>query len=561
MIQRSDAQNAIAQAFQRFLGFWSLTRVLVLLSLGLFLVFPFSSLIFQSFFSPSVQGPTLTNYLDFFTLPYYFTTLQRSLSVALTTMFTTLVIGVPLSYLMTRYNIYGKRVLHVLIIMSLMSPPFIGAYSWIVLFGRAGFLTKALSSIGIVIPTIYGRGGIIIIFTLMMYPYIYLYVSGAMTSIDRSLEEAAESLGSPMLRRLRTITLPVVFPSIAAGAIIVFMTSLADFGTPMLIGEGYKVLPVLIYEEYMSEMGGNANLASALSVVIVCCSTLVLLLQRYLVAKKNYTMTSMRPPLVVQLKGFRRFLASLPVFLVVGFSILPQVVVVITSFIGTRGPVFTGGFSLDSYRNIMHRLSKPIGNTYLYSSIAIVLIVIFGMLIAYLIVRKKGKTAVALDILVMFPYVIPGSVLGISLLVAFNNPPLLLTGTPAILIIAYVVRKLPFTVRSSSAFLHQMDPSIEEASVSLGVTPMKTFWNVTVRIMAPGVISGAILSWITCINELSSSIMLYTGKTATIAVAIYTEVVRNSFGTAAALASILSITTACSLFIFMKTNKKDVSIV
>ncbi|NBK20433.1 MAG: iron ABC transporter permease [Spirochaetia bacterium] len=552
---------AVPPFFKRFFEFWNLARVVIFLAILLFLVFPFSSLIIQSFFTPKSSGLTLVNYRDFFSLPYYYTTLQRSLSVAFTTMLTTLAIGIPISYLMTRYNVFGKKILHVMIIMSLMSPPFIGAYSWIVLFGRAGFITKIFKSFGIITPTIYGRGGIIIIFTLMMFPYIYLYVSGAMSSIDRSLEEAAENLGSPKLRRLMTITLPVVFPSIAAGAIIVFMTALADFGTPMLIGEGYKVLPVLIYEEYMSEMGGNANLASALSVVIVCCSIFVLLTQRWLIAKKNYTMTAMRPPVVVELSGFRRFLVSFPVYLIAGFAILPQIVVLITSFIQTRGPIFVGGFSLDSYKNILYRLSKPISNTYVYSVISIIFIVIVGMLIAYLIVRKKGKTALALDILVMFPYVIPGSVLGISLLVAFNNPPLLLTGTPMILIVSYVIRKLPFTVRSCSAFLHQMDPVIEEASISLGVSPMKTFWKITVRVMAPGVISGAILSWITCINELSSSIMLYTGKTATIAVAIYTEVVRNSFGTAAALASILSVTTAVSLLIFMKVSHGKVSIV
>lgn len=546
---------------KHFFGFWNVSSILIILTVLLFLVYPFSSLIFQSFFTPKTTGATLHNYQDFFTLPYYFNALTRSLSVAFTTMLTALVIGIPMAYLMTRYNIYGKKVMHVLMIMSLMSPPFIGAYSWIILFGRAGFLTKALAAIGLRFPTIYGRGGIIVVFTLMMYPYIYLYVSGALSNIDSSLEEAAESLGSSKFKRLLTITLPVVLPSIASGAVIVFMTSLADFGTPMLIGEGYKVLPVLIYEEYMSEMGGNANLASALSVVMIFCSTMVLLIQKWLISKRNYVMTASRPPKVIQLSGAKRFFASLPVYIVACLAILPQVVVLITSFVKTRGPIFQKGFSLDSYKNVLYRLSKPISNTYLYSISAIVFIVLFGMIIAYLIVRKKGALGSLLDVLVMFPYVIPGSVLGISLLVAFNKQPLLLTGTPLILIIAYVVRKMPYTVRSSSAFLQQMDPGIEEASISLGVSPMKTFFKITARLMIPGVISGAILSWITCINELSSSIMLYTGKTATISVAIYTEVVRNSFGTAAALASILSISTAISLFIFMKVSKGKMSIV
>jgi iron(III) transport system permease protein len=264
---------------------------------------------------------------------------------------------------------------------------------------------------------------------------------------------------------------------------------------------------------------------------------------------------------VIKLKGWRRFLATLPVILVVFVSIMPQVVVIITSFIKTRGPIFVKGFSLNSYQSILSRLSQPIRNTFVYSLVAIVLIVILGMVISYLIVRKKGKIGTLLDYLVMFPYVIPGSVLGISLLVAFNHKPIILTGTALIIIISFVIRKMPFTVRSSSAFLLQMDPSVEEASINLGVSPMRTFFKITARLMAPGVISGAVLSWITCINELSSSIMLYTGKTATISVTIYTEVVRNSYGTAAALASILSITTAISLLIFMKISKGKVSVV
>ena len=166
-----------------------------------------------------------------------------------------------------------------------------------------------------------------------------------------------------------------------------------------------------------------------------------------------------------------------------------------------------------------------------------------------------------IDTLIMFPYVIPGSVLGIGLIVAFNRKPIILVGTAAIMIISYIIRKLPYTVRSGSAFLYQMDPFIEEASINLGVSPMKTFFTVTARMMLPGIMSGAVLSWITCINELSSSIMLYSGKTSTIAVAIYQEVVRMSDGTAAALATILTLTTIISLVIVFRATKGKVKIV
>ncbi|MDO4268229.1 MAG: iron ABC transporter permease [Eubacteriales bacterium] len=546
----------------RRLDFWFWVKAAVLLFMLAFLVYPFCTLITRSFFSSKVNGITLANYQRFFEKKYYYSALGRSLQVSVISTGTTLLVGVPMAYLMSRYNIWGKRFIHIFIIMSLMSPPFIGAYSWIMLFGRAGLVTKFFAdTFGIQLPGIYGRLGIILVFTFKLFPYVYLYTSGAMGSIDSSLEEAAENLGSSRLRRLFTVTIPVIIPSIMAGAIMVFMTSLADFGTPMLIGEGYMVLPVLVYNEYMSEIGGNAHLASALSVIVVLCSTTVLLVQKFYVSRKNYVMTAMRPPAEVKLSGFTRFLATLPVCLVTFIGILPQLVVLVSSFVKSDFTGFQKGFSLQSYATIFNRLATNIRNTFTFSTIAILFIVIIGMLISYIVVRQKGWFAQVMDLLIMFPFVIPGAVLGISLIVAFNREPVILTGTAAIMIIAYVVRKLPYTVRSGSAFLQQMDPSVEEASINLGVSPMKTFFSVTARLMAPGVLSGAILSWITCINELSSSVMLYGGKTSTISVAIYTEVVRNSYGTAAALASILTVSTVVSLLIFLKISKGRVSVV
>ena len=544
------------------LDFWFWVKVLVVGIMLLFLIYPFCTLITKSFFSSKTGLLSLDNYIRFFTKKYYYSALFRSLFVSGVSTITTLIVGVPIAYLMNRYNVWMKKYIHIFIIMSLMSPPFIGAYSWIMLFGRAGLVTSFFKdTFGIALPSIYGKLGIILVFTFKLFPYVYLYTSGAMGSIDSSLEEAAENLGSSKLRRLFTVTIPVIIPSIAAGAIMVFMTSLADFGTPMLLGEGYMVLPVLVYNEYMSEIGGNAYLASALSVIVVLCSTTVLLVQKHLVSKKNYVMTAMRPPHEIELHGVKRFLITFPVALVAFIGILPQIVVIVSSFIKADFTGFIGGFSLDSYITIFNRLGTNIKNTFLFSTIAIVFIIIIGMLISYIIVRQKGIAGQVMDMLIMFPFVIPGAVLGISLIVAFNKEPLILTGTAAIMIIAFVVRKLPYTVRSGSAFLQQMDPSVEEASINLGVSPMKTFFTLTARLMAPGILSGGILSWITCINELSSSVMLYGGKTSTISVAIYTEVVRNSYGTAAALATILTVSTVVSLLIFLKVSKGKVSIV
>ena len=541
--------------------FWFFAKIIVIVAMCLFIVYPFYTILTKSVFSNKVEGLTLYNFIRFFTKPYYYQTLIRSMVVCFATVFTTTLIGVPIAYLMTRYNIPGKKILHIFIIMSLMSPPFIGAYSWIILLGRNGLLAKFFATFGATAPTIYGRGGIIFVFTLHLFPYIYLYTSGAMNSIDSSLEEAAENLGMSKLRRIWTITLPVILPSILAGCIMVFMTCLADFGTPMLLGEGYTVLPVLVYNEYMSESAVNPYMASTLSVIIVSCSLLMLTFQKLVVDKRNYTMSSMRPPQETQLHGWRRFAVSAPIFLVVFVAFLPQIVVVCQSFVERSFSGMVKGINLNNYRAILSRLGTNIRNTYVFSLIAIVFIIILGIIVSYILVRKKGKVANIIDTLVMFPFVIPGSVLGIGLIVAFNRKPLILVGTAAIMIISYVIRKLPYTVRSGSAFLYQMDPSIEEASINLGVSPMKTFFTVTARMMLPGIMSGAVLSWITCINELSSSIMLYSGKTSTIAVAIYQEVVRMSDGTAAALATILTLTTIISLLIVFRVTKGKVKIV
>ena len=200
-------------------------------------------------------------------------------------------------------------------------------------------------------------------------------------------------------------------------------------------------------------------------------------------------------------------------------------------------------------------------NTYKFGIIAIVIIVLLSMFISYLTTRRKSTLTNIIDTLTMFPYIIPGSVLGITLLISFNDKPLILSGTSLIIIVAFVVRRMPYTLRSSAAILYQISPSMEEAAVSLGDSPVKSFFKVTAIMMLPGVLSGAILSWITIINELSASVILYTGDTRTMSVSIYTEVIRASYGTAAALASILTLTTVVSLLLFFKVSgKKEISL-
>lgn len=541
---------------------WFWVKLLVFAIFLLFLIWPFSSMITNAFKSTKAEGFTFYNFKRFFTKKYYYGALWNSLGVSLVPTILAVLLGVPMAYFMTRYNVFGKKVWHVLAILSLMSPPFLGAYAWIMLFGRAGSVTTfMLDHFGWEMPTIYGFGGISLVLTLKLYPYVYMYTSGAMESIDSSLEECAENLGSGKFRRFVTVTMPVVTPSIAAGALMVFMSALADFGTPMLLGGAeFRTLPVLIYNEYFSEIGGNGNLASAVSIIIVLITLGMLVIQKLWVSRKNYIMSALRPPKEIEVHGFKRLLVTLVPFVISFFSFLPQLVVCVASFQHTNYSSFTGGFTFENYTGLGKRLWTALKNTFTYSTVAIVFIVFIGILMSYAIVRKKGKTGGALDMLLMAPYVIPGSVLGLCYIVTFNVKPLVLTGTSAIIIISYIIRKLPYTVRSASAFLLQMDPSVDEASINLGVPPMKTFWKVTARLMLPGVFSGAILSWVTCINELSCSIMLSTGKNSTLTIAAYTDIVRNSVGSGAALAAILTLTSSIILIIALKVSKGKISV-
>lgn len=192
---------------------------------------------------------------------------------------------------------------------------------------------------------------------------------------------------------------------------------------------------------------------------------------------------------------------------------------------------------------------------------AIIIIIIIGIFISYLTVRKRNLMNSVIDTLSMFPFVIPGSVLGIALVFAFSDEPIFITGTVLIMVIAFVIRRMPYTIRSSTAIISQISPSIEEAAISLGASETKTFYRIIVPMMLPGVLAGAIMSWVTILGELSASIILYSTETQTLAVSIYTEVIRGNFGNASAYSAVLTVTSILSLLIFFKlTGKKEVDL-
>lgn len=542
--------------------FWTVVTLVITLIFALFLIYPLFSLLLSSFKDPLTGSWSMTNFHRFFSRKYYYQGLIHSFQVTSCVTVLAIVIGVPMAYFMTFYKVKFKALVEVLIIISMLSPPFIGAYSWVLLCGRSGVVTTFFREVlHINLPTIYGFSGILLVFTLKLYPFIFLYVSGALKKIDVALSEAAESLGCSTFKKVYTIIMPLILPTLMSGALLVFMNAMADFGTPMLIGEGYNVMPVLIYSEFVGEMGGSANFAAAMATIMIVITIALFLGQKYIVNKKSFVMSSIRPVQPVELKGTKGKLMHAFIYAVVFLSIIPQITVIYTSFLKTRGSMFVREFSFESYQAVFSRMGNAILNTYMYGLIAIIIIIFMGMFIAYISTRKKNFLTGVIDTITMFPYIIPGSVIGITLLLAFNSKPLLLSGTAAILVISFVIRRMPYTLRSSAAILYQISPSLEEASISLGCSPVKTFFKVTAVMMLPGVLSGAILSWITVINELSSSVILYTGTTRTMSVTIYTEVIRASYGTAAALSTILTVTTVISLLIFFKaTGGRDVNI-
>ena len=542
--------------------FWTGVTALAIVIFGLFLIYPLFSLFASAFQNAETGGFSLENFVRFFERKYYYQSMINSFWVTTCVTALAIVIGTTLAYFMSLYTIKFKNAVEICIIISLLSPPFIGAYSWILIGGRSGILTQFLQeTFHYEFPSIYGFAGILLVLTLKLYPFIYLYVAGAMKSIDSALIEAAESLGCSGIRKVATVIVPLITPTILAGALMVFMNAMADFGTPMLIGEGFNVMPVMIYSEFINEVGDQANFAAAMAAIMVIITSTIFMLQKYVVNRKSFTMSSLRPMQVHQMTGIRNVIMHVLIYALVAVSMIPQLVVIYTSFLKTNGSVFVDGFSFDSYTTIFENLGTAISNTYLFSTAAIIMIIFLGMTVAYLTTRRKSWLTDIIDTLTMFPYIIPGSVLGITLLLAFNDEPLLLSGTAFIIIISLVIRRLPYTLRSSSAILYQISPSLEEASISLGASPLRTFFKVTAVMMLPGVMSGAILSWITAINELSSSVILLTGATKTMSGAIYTEVIRASYGTAAALSTILTVTTITAMVIFFKVSgTKDVTL-
>ncbi|MEA5145862.1 MAG: iron ABC transporter permease [Candidatus Limiplasma sp.] len=542
---------------------WVIVSVAIFGLYCLFMLYPILKMLIQSVFDNETGAFTFKYFTKFFSDSYYFSTLLNSFRVSIWATAITLVIGVPLAYLYNMYEIKGRNFLQILIILCSMSAPFLGAYAWVLLLGRGGVITKVLNALlGIQLPSIYGFSGILLVLSTKLFPLVFLYVSGALKNVDNSLLEASSNMGCKGVKRLFKVIIPLCMPSILASALMVFMRSLADFGTPLMIGEGYRTFPIEIYKQYVGEAGTNYNFAAAVSVIAVLITAVIFLLQKYTSNKYSFTMNAMHTIERKKPGKVAGVLIHLYCYGLVAISFMPQLYLIYCSFRNTSktGNMFKPGFSLMNYQAVASTLNTSIWNTVRICGGALIIIVIMAMMISYLVVRRRNVLNGLIDTVSMVPYIIPGSVIGIAMVMGFSSGAIVLTGTAWIIVIAMCIRRMPYTIRSSVAVLQQIPRSVEEASASLGASKLKTFCGITIPMMFNGVIAGAIMSWVTLITELSSSIILYSSKTLTLNLSVYVMVQRGTDGKACAISTILTLFTVLTLALYMKLSKsKEIS--
>ena len=530
---------------------WTVLGLVLLLLFVIFFIYPCIRLLWEAFYTEKT-GFTMKAFTKFFSKKYYYSTILNSFKVSAAVMAISLLLGIPFSYFFSFYRLKGRKVLFVLALLCTMSAPFIGAYSWIMLLGRSGAITKLLEGVGIKIGSIYGFGGILLVQSLKLFPLVVIYMNGAFQDIDNSLLEASANLGCTGLKRFFKVIMGLTMPTILAAALIVFMRAFADFGTPALIGEGYKTFPVLIYDSFLSEVGADYNFASAVSVLAIILTAAVFLVQKFATSRFKFTINSLHPIQKKEAKGVKGFFMHAYCYLLIAVALLPQFYIVFDSFRDYKGQVAQDTYSLSNYQNAIRKLlGRSIKNTLVISILALAVIVIIAVIIAYLVVRRPSALSHSVDTISMLPYIMPGAVIGIALIIAFNTKYFSLTGTLAIMVIALAIRRMPYTSRSATATMMQIPISTEEAAISLGASKIKTFIKITVPQMTSGIVSGAILSFVSIITEMSSGIFLYNNSTITLTLSTYNAITLGSYGTASAFATVTTLLTIACLVLYL----------
>ena len=499
---------------------WTWLSLLALALLLVFLVWPLLNILGASLWA---RGPDGANgWQTLAADPRHGRAIVNTVMLGVAVMALSTVLGVPLAYLTARHDYPGKGFVAILPLVALVIPEVIAAQTWLMLLGNNGFVTRWAQDAGFDPPSFYGWPGLLLALTFSSYPYVYIGTLAALRGFDVQLEEAAQSLGtSPAQSRLK-VMVPVVLPAVLASAVLVFTLVAGNFATSMILGHQVELLSVLTYQATVSETGSNPVLQSALATTSIAVVMIALFVQRWIVARGRYEMVQGRTAPVTPLRGLRGALLAAGAVGCVALSMLPLATLVAGAFTQARGPVMRWGtWTLANLERALLRDPEPIVNTLLYAGAATLIGLAFSTLVSWLIVKKRNLVTPLLDYLSSVPLALSGTVIGIGLLLSFGSGPLVLSGTAAIIVLAYLTRRLSFGIRNASSTLYNIPDSIEEASISLGVPPVRSFLQVVLPLMIPAIAAAGVLTWTTTVAELSASVIVYSPGRETMPIQVF----------------------------------------
>ncbi|MGE5553117.1 MAG: ABC transporter permease [Betaproteobacteria bacterium] len=531
----------------------------LMLPIGLFMtvfvVLPIIRLFYDAV--TTEQGRLTWAYFEsFLTDPYFYRALFNSLTLGAATVVTTSLIGFLVAYLIVRYEFPGRRLYSYLSFIPTIMPPLVGVMGFVFILGRAGSLnTLLMNYFGVLRPInfLYGWHGILLVETLHLFPLITVNVVDALQKIDASLEEAAESIGSTGLEKVRRITLPLTTPGFITGGLLVFIWAFADFATPLVVGVHDLLAPqaYLNIVQYVDPRLFKMGIASAAIMVLFAIAFLIIA-KKY-VAVKDYSTLSYRPVERKRLHGPALWAAELFLFALLFLAFIPYLGVALAAF--SKGWAFTvlpTKYTLEHFARVMFETPKYIINTFVYCGLAVLLCIVVGLAIAWVLARTKAGGRELLDSLVTLVLALPGTALGIGFLRAFHFPlpgvGLALTEMWVIIPLVLAVRRLPYTVRSTYSSLLVVHRSLEEAASSVGASKLRSFWDITLPLIWRGVFAGALFSFMTSIQEAAASILLALPGRETMTVGIFAFYTSGVINQAAALGFILIVVGALSLF-------------
>ncbi|MEO7217974.1 MAG: iron ABC transporter permease [Gemmatimonadaceae bacterium] len=490
------------------------------------------------------------HWVEFAESPSDVEALKNSIIIAVASVVAALAIGVPLAFLLTRFDFPGRTVLRAAALLPVALPPLVGVISFLFLYGDTGVITKVTQTVlGLKeVPWhLNGIGAIIFIHAYTMYVYVYLFVSAGLERYESSLDEAAIGLGAGTVRRLTRVTLPLLTPAIAGSALLVFMSALGSFSAPYVFGGGIRVLSTQILN---SKLNDAIGLAYVETTVLAISAVAGLMLFRWLEGKRAYVAAgkggaSRRP---IHSRWVRLGLAC-SASLIVLVLVLPHLMIILVSFAKDGAwttQVLPPEYTTRNYAGLFttNQLYTPIRNSIVMSLLATAADVVFCIAAAYLIVTRRFSGRKLLEILVALPWAIPGTAVALGLLATFNTNDIaigkvLLVGTFWILPLAYFVRNIPLVSQAVEGSLRQMDPSLEPAARGLGASWWMAVRRVVLPAARPGIVAGALLACVTAVGEFVASIVLYTHGNRPISIEILAQLRSFAFGTASAYSALL----------------------